>query len=440
MTEIEQLPPHNLQAEQAVLGSIIMDPVAIVDVLDVVQPGDFFQPAHGEIFRGLVDLHEQRQGIDLLTVNNWLLEHGKIEHGMADLIALVNSTPTSVNARYYALTVKENSLRRYIIANAGIMASSAYDPDTPLNELLAQVQGNLADATDKVNKGDLGSIKDGMAALLDKLNSDEEEKLVAFPWTGLNATLESLTTFRKELITIAARPGMGKTSALVDIIRHVARQGQNVAFFSLEMGQEQLLVKMISGLTKINARRIRRKQLSDEERTLVYRAMGQLSQLPIHIDDTSGSTVQSIAAKCHRMQMTTGLDLIVVDYLQLMESAKRHSNRNEEVGAISRGLKKLAMELNVPVIAAAQLSRAVESRADKRPVLADLRDSGAIEQDSAAVVFIYRDEYYNPDTISPNIGEFIVAKNRFGETGTIELYWHKEATTYRNLQRQGWHS
>jgi len=433
MTNLEQLPPHNTHAEQAVLGSIIMDPPAIHDVLDVVTIGDFYHPTHAEIFRGLVALHEQRHGIDLLTVNNWLAEHGKLDHQMADLITLVNSTPTSVNARQYGMTVRENAMRRYIIANAAIMASTAYNADTPLNELLATVQGNLADATGKVNKGDLTGLQAGLATLYDKIQSDIDPNPITFPYTDLNYLLESLSTYKNEMVTIAARPGMGKTSALVDIALHAAYQKQHVALFSLEMSEEQLLTKMVSNKTKIESGHIRQKRLNDDQKQLIFKSMGQLSALPIYIDDTGDATVQSIAAKCHRLRMTVGLDLVIVDYLQLMESAKKSSNRTEEVGQISRGLKRLAMELNVPVIAAAQLSRAVEMRGDKRPLLADLRESGSIEQDSAAVIFIYRDDYYNPDTDRPNIAEFIVAKNRFGGTGVVDLYWSGQSTTFRNL-------
>ena len=436
MNHLEQLPPHSLQAEQAVLGSIIMDPPAIHEILDVVSVGDFYTPNYAEMFRGVVDLHETRKGIDTVNLYNWLQEHGKLDHQMTDILPLVNATPTSINIRSYAITVREHAMRRMIIAQAGYMARCAFDADTSLDEILAATSSALTDATSAVNRGKLGSVKDGLSDLYDKLISLDDAAPVSFPWMDLDRIMESLSTFKKELITVAARPGMGKTSALVDVIRHVARQGQHVAFFSLEMSEEQLLIKMLSGATKIEAKTIRRKTFSDEQQTRLFDAMGRLSTLPIYVDDTTGATVQSISAKCHRLKMTTGLDLVVVDYLQLMETAKRHGNRNEEISDISRGLKLLANELNVPVIAAAQLSRAVEARSDKRPMLSDLRDSGAIEQDSAAVIFIYRDEYYNPDTERPNVAEFIVAKNRFGETGVADLYWDGSSTTFKNLVRE----
>ena len=438
MTDISQRElPHNYEAEQAVLGSVIIDPVAMVDVLDIIQPGDFFNQTHQEIYRGLVDLHENRVGIDTLNLNNWLSEHGKLDVNITYLLELINIVPTSVNARHYAETVREHSLRRYVIAQAGLMASGAYDPNKTLDEVLGGAQSQLADASQKATRGVLNPVKSGLSALYDKLNSPAPAKVIGWPWVDLNRQLESLTTFDGTLITLAARPGMGKTSALIDIARHVARQGKHVAFFNLEMSEEQLLTRMLVQMTHIDAGKLRQKRLRDDERETLYKAMGQLSELPIHIDDTPGQTAQSIAAKCHRLRLTVGdLGLVIVDYLQIMQSAGRFSNRNEEIGSISRALVVLAKELGCPVLAAAQLNRSVEARGDKHPVLADLRDSGAIEQDSAAVIFIYRDDYYNPDTTRPNVAEFGVDKNRFGATGIVELYWDGPATTFRNLQQE----
>lgn len=439
MTDISQRDlPHNYEAEQAVLGSLIIDPVAVHDVMDILQPGDFFRPDHQEIYRGIIDLHENRVGIDTVNLTNWLAEHGKLAHSVTYLLELINVVPTSVNARHYAQTVRGHALRRFVIAQAGIMAAGAYDPEKTLDDVLGGAQAQLADATQKTTHGALSPVRSGLSALYDKLNSPTPAQVVSFPWIDLNRMLESLTTFEGTLVTLAARPGMGKTSALIDIARHVARQGKSVAFFNLEMSEEQLLTRMLSGMTRIDAGKIRRKQLRDDEREKLYKAMGQLSELPIHIDDTAGQTVQSIAAKCHRMRLTNGdLGLVIVDYIQIMSAAGKFGNRNEEVGSISRGLVVLAKELGCPVLVAAQLNRSVEQRADKRPVLADLRESGAIEQDSAAVVFIYRDDYYNPDTDKQNIAEMIVDKNRFGPTGIVELFWSGEATTFRDLAQQG---
>ena len=435
MTDISQRElPHNYDAEQAVLGSIIIDPVAMHEVIDIVSAGDFFQQQHGEIFRGLVDLHENRIGIDILNLNNWLAEHGKYQINVTYLMELVNVVPTSINARHYAETVHGHAMRRFIIAQAGLMAAAAYDPEKSLDEVLGGAQSQLSDATQKTTRGALAPVKSGIWELMQKLDSPEPAAKVTFPWIDLNRMLESLTTFDGTLITLAARPGMGKTSALIDIARHVARQGKSVAFFNLEMSEEQLVTRMVSSMTGIDAGKIRQKTLRDDEKKLLYTAMGKLSELPIYIDDTAGQTIQSISAKCHRMRMTTGVDLVIVDYIQIMQAAGRFGNRNEEISSISRGLVILAKELGCPILAAAQLNRSVEQRADKHPVLADLRDSGAIEQDSAAVVFIYRDEYYNPDTDKQNIAELVIDKNRFGPTGIVELFWNGQATTFKNLQ------
>ena len=436
MTDISQRElPHNYDAEQAVLGSIIIDPVAMHEVIDIVSAGDFFQQQHGEIFRGLVDLHENRIGIDILNLNNWLAEHGKYQINPLYLGELVNVVPTSINARHYAETVHGHAMRRFIIAQAGLMAAAAYDPEKSLDEVLGGAQSQLSDATQKTTRGALAPVKSGIWELMQKLDSPEPAAKVTFPWVDLNRMLESLTTFDGTLITLAARPGMGKTSALIDIARHVARQGKSVAFFNLEMSEEQLVTRMVSSMTGLDASKIRQKTLRPDEKELFYTAVGKLSELPLYIDDTAGQTVQSIAAKCHRMRLTTGdIGLVIVDYIQIMQSAGKHSNRNEEISAISRELVILAKELGCPVLVAAQLNRSVEARADKHPVLADLRDSGAIEQDSAAVVFIYRDEYYNPDTDKQNIAELVIDKNRFGPTGIVELFWNGQATTFKNLQ------
>lgn len=436
MTDISQRDlPHNYEAEQAVLGSLIIDPVAVHDVSDILQPGDFFRPDHQEIYRGIIDLHENRVGIDTVNLTNWLAEHGKLTHSVTYLLELINVVPTSVNARHYAQTVHGHAMRRYIIAQAGIMAAGAYDPERSLDEVLGGAQAQLADATQKTTRGVLAHAKDGLSALIDKINSPDPAEKISFPWIDLNRMLESLTAFDGTLLTLAARPGMGKTSALLDIARHVARQGKAVAFFNLEMSEEQLLTRMVSSMTGIDAGKIRQKTLRPDEKELFYTAVGKLSELPLYIDDTAGQTVQSIAAKCHRMRLTTGeIGLVVVDYIQIMQTAGRHSNRNEEISTISRELVILAKDLGCPVLVAAQLNRSVEARADKHPVLADLRDSGAIEQDSAAVVFIYRDEYYNPDTDKQNIAELVIDKNRFGPTGIVELFWNGKATTFKNLQ------
>lgn len=441
MSSIERLPPHSIEAEEAVLGSLLIDPDAILEVATFLRPEDFSREKNRWIYQAILDLHDAREPIDFLTLSEVLRNRAQLDQigGEAYLIGLLNTVPTSVNAQAYGRMVESTALRRRLIQVAGKIADLAYDESEDISVVLDRSEQALFGVSEERTTRELTPVRDIARAYLDRIEelNARGEEMIGIPtgFTDLDRLLGGLN--KSDLIILAARPGMGKTALQLSMAMHAGlRMGKRVAMFNLEMSGEQLVQRMIAAQTKIDSQRLRRGQLREQEWPIFYEAIGRLSETHIFIDDTPSITPSQLRTKCRRLYAEYGLDLIMLDYLQLMQAERTTNNRVQEISEISRGLKSLARELDVPLVAASQLSRAVESRQDKRPQLSDLRDSGSIEQDSDIVMFIYRDEYYNEATDRPNIAEINIAKHRNGPTGTIDLYWHGKLATFRNLQRQ----
>lgn len=442
MSDLQKLPPHSLEAEEAALGSLLIDPDAIYDVSAFLKPQAFYLLKNRLIYESILTLIQRSEPVDFVTLAEELRRNNNLENagGEAYLVSLLNAVPTSINARNYAKLVEAAALRRRLLQAAGRIAELAYDEAEDINIVIDRSEQELFGISEQRTTRDLMPIKEITSDYLERIQKlyEQEEDIIGVPtgFTDLDRLLGGLN--RSDLLILAARPGMGKTSLQNAIALTAARRhGKRVAMFNLEMSGEQLVQRMIAAETRIDSQRLRRGQIYEHEWPIFLESIGRLSETRIFIDDTPSITPMQLRTKCRRLYAEHGLDLIMIDYLQLMQSERSTNNRVQEISEISRALKGLARELDVPVLAAAQLSRAVESRQDKRPILSDLRDSGSIEQDADIVMFIYRDEYYNPDTTErPNIAELNIVKHRNGPTGTVDLYWHAELATFRNLQRQ----
>ncbi len=442
MSTVDRLPPHTLEAEEAVLGSLLIDPDAILEVASFLKAEYFYREQNRWIYQAIVDLHEAREPLDFVTLADTLRKRSQLEDagGEGYLIGLLNAVPTSVNARSYARLVEGAALRRRLIGAATAIANLAYDEDEDVNVVLDRSEQALFSISESRTTRDLMPVRDIARDYLDRIEelNARGDDMIGVPtgFVDIDRLLGGLN--KSDLLIVAARPGMGKTSFQLGMALHAGlRHGKRIAIFNLEMSGEQLVQRMIAAETRIDSQRLRRGQLHDQEWPIFLEAVGRLSETRIFIDDTPSITPLQLRTKCRRLYAEHGLDLVMIDYMQLMQAERTTNNRVQEISEISRSLKSLARELDVPVITASQLSRAVENRQDKRPQLSDLRDSGSIEQDADIVMFIYRDEYYNPDTTDrPNIAEINIAKHRNGPTGVVDLYWHGKLATFRNLQRQ----
>lgn len=442
MSSIERLPPQNREAEEAVLGSLLIDPDAIFEVANFLKAQSFYSVANRWVYESILTLHQRSDPIDSLTVIEELRRRDQLEEvgGEAYIVGLVSAVPTSINARAYGQIVEAASLRRDLINAAGTIAGLAYEEDEDINVVIDRAEQTLFAISEQRTTRDLTPVKqiaEEYLARIEELHARDQD-IVGVPtgFIDLDRLLGGLN--KSDLVILAARPGMGKTSLQNAIALTAAKTyNKRIAIFNLEMSGEQLVQRMLAAETRIDIQRLRRGNLHDHEWPLFYEAVQRLSETRIFIDDTPSISPMQLRTKCRRLYAEHGIDLVMIDYLQLMQSDRGNNNRVQEIGEISRGLKQLARELDVPVLAAAQLSRAVESRQEKRPQLSDLRDSGSIEQDADIVMFIYRDEYYNPDTTDrPGIAEINVAKHRNGPTAAIDLYWNGELASFSNLQRQ----
>lgn len=438
----ERLPPHSIEAEEAILGSLLIDPDAMFEVSNFLRADHFYRMSNRWVFEAMLALTERREPLDFLTLSEELRRREQLDEigGEPYLINLLNVVPTSINAETYGRLVESAALRRALIQAAGTIAKLAYNEVEDINIVLDRSEQALFSISEQRTTRDLMPVKEIAKSYLDRIEQlrEQGDEFIGIPtgFTDLDRMLSGLN--RSDLIIIAARPGMGKTALQNGIALTAARRyGKRVAMFNLEMSAEQLVQRMIAAETRIDSQRLRRGDLHDHEWGIFLEAIGRLSESKIYIDDTPSISPMQLRTKCRRLHAEHGLDMIMIDYLQLMQAEHQSNNRVQEVSEISRQLKGLARELDVPVVAAAQLSRAVEQRQNKRPQLSDLRDSGSIEQDADVVMFIYRDEYYNPDTSErPNIAEISVGKHRNGPTGTIDLFWQAQLATFRNLHRQ----
>ncbi len=439
---VGKIPPQNLDAEKSLLGAVLIDEETLADISEHVTAKDFYEKRHAMIYDAMMRLYEKHKPVDLLTLTEELQRKKDLDTigGSAYLTELTNYVPTSAHAEAYAELVAQKAVRRRLIKASGEISEMGFDEETSTQELLEKAEAELFSVSDQSLKQDLVSIESILTDSFDRMEELHRNKgALRGVRTGYH-DLDNMTAgFQKsDLIIIAARPAMGKTTLVTNLAYNVATIAKlPVLFFSLEMSKEQLVDRMLADASGVDAWNIRTGQLSDEDFSKISEAMGELAEAPIYIDDTPGMTVLEMRTKARRAMHEHPLGLIIIDYLQLMQGSGRdYGNRVQEVSEISRGLKLIARELNVPVIALSQLSRSVESRSPQIPQLADLRESGSIEQDADIVMFIYREAYYNPETERENITDLIIAKHRNGPTGKIELYFHPERLRFMSIDRK----
>ena len=438
--------PFSPEAEEAVLGAILSNPGAWFGIAAFLQQDDFFLLRHRWIWEAMQRISERNENLDFLTVGEELAQLGHLEEtgGTAWLIRLINNTPTSVHAEVYGHIVQRAALRRRLLAAAESIRGVAMDEQQTIESVIEQSEALVFEATENRTRRDLQPISAALSEYYERIEYLilHQDRPLGLP-TGFRAIEQLLGGMQNsDLLVFAGRPGMGKTSFMLSVVLNVARFGTGaqkprIALFTMEMGVEQIVQRLVSMETGINMQQLRLGQVSQQEQARLTEAMGRLSELEIFIDDTPALNPLELRAKCRRMHLENGIDLILVDYMQLMNAGGAYeNNRVQEISYISRSLKELARELNVPVLSAAQLSRAVEQRQDKRPQLRDLRESGSIEQDADIVMFLYRDEVYNEVTEIPGQADIIVAKHRNGLTGTISLFFDKTITRFRDVNAQ----
>ena len=437
-----KIPPQNLDAEMSLLGAVLIDEETLADISEHVKPHDFYDERHGLVFEAMMRLYEKHKPVDLLTLTEELKKKNDIETigGSAYLTELTNYVPTAAHAEAYAELVSQKAIRRRLIKASAEISEMGFDEETSTDELLEQAEAQLFAVSDASLKQDLVSIETILTDSFDRMEELHRNKGalrgVRTGWRDLDNMTAGLQ--RSDLIILAARPAMGKTTLVTNLAYNVATVAkQSVLFFSLEMSKEQLVDRMLADASGVDAWNIRTGNLSDDDFGKLSDAMGEMAEAPIFIDDTPGVSVLEMRTKARRAAHEQPLGLIIIDYLQLMQgSGKNDGNRVQEVSEISRGLKLIARELNVPVIALSQLSRSVETRSPQIPQLSDLRESGSIEQDADIVMFIYREAYYNPETERENITDLIIAKHRNGPTGKVELFFHPERLRFMSLDRK----
>ena len=427
-----------MEAEQSVLGAMILDKDAITEVTDIIQADDFYREAHKEIFSAVIELYNKNQPVDIVTVSDQLITVGKLEEigSIGYLADLASAGVVTTNARYYAKIIDEKSTLRRLIRASSEIIEAGYETQDAAN-VLEQAEKTIFDISQKQNKEGMTPIKDVLVNAYDEIERmyEHEGGLTGITTGFIDLDGKTSGFQRSDMILVAARPSMGKTAFSLNICHNAALMGNGcVAIFSLEMSKEQLVQRLLSSEAHIPLGKIRNGDLEEQDWIDLTKGMSNLSNAKIFIDDTPAVTVMEVRAKCRRLKMEHGLDMVMIDYLQLMTG--NAESRQQEISEISRGLKGLAREVNCPVVALSQLSRAPELRADHRPILSDLRESGAIEQDADVVMFLYRDEYYFPDSEKKGIGELIIAKQRNGETGTVELTWLGQYTKFVNLERE----
>lgn len=438
---LKRVMPHSIEAEQSVIGSMLLDREAVVTASEILHGDDFYSKQYSIIFEAMVELHTEGKPIDLITLQEKLREKdvppeiSSLEF-MKDLLMVV---PTSANIKQYVQIVSEKAtLRRLIRLNEEI-AGNCYAGNESLEIILDDTEKRIFEICQNRNTSDFVPIREVVANTMHKIElaSRNRGSVTGIATGFIDLDYRTAGMQPSDLVLIAARPSMGKTAFVLNIAQHVAfKLNKAVAIFSLEMSKEQLVNRMLSLESKVSGQNIRTGQLSDTEWEKLAETAGIIGQSNLMIDDTPGITIAELRSKCRKFKLERGLDIIIIDYLQLMSGGGRSESRQQEISEISRSLKAIARELNVPVLALSQLSRAVEQRPDHRPMLSDLRESGAIEQDADVVMFIYRDDYYNKETEKPGVAEIIIAKQRNGPIGTVELAWLADYTKFANLQKE----
>lgn len=439
--EVGKVPPHDTEAEQAVLGSMLTDVDAVVDAIEILKPDDFYREDNKNIYEAMLNLYGKAEPIDVITVKSELTSMGKFEvvGGLEYLATLPDKVPTTTNAIKYIHIVEEKSILRKLIKTANDLISLGYAQNEDIDVIIEQAEKKIFDIMQGKNQKGYTALKDILVesfAEIEKLYN-QKEAITGIPTGFADLDYKTAGLHKSDLILIAARPAMGKSAFALNIATNAAINAKvPVIIFNLEMSKSQLVNRMLCSEAMVDSNKIRTGKMDEEDWVKLATALGPLSEAPIYIDDTPGITVSEIRAKCRKLKLEKDIGLVVIDYLQLIQgSGKKNASREQEISEISRSLKILAKELDIPVVALSQLSRAAEQRADHRPMLSDLRESGAIEQDADIVMFLYRDDYYNPDTEKKNIAEIILAKHRAGSTGTIELLWLGNYTKFANIEK-----
>lgn len=439
-TVLKRILPHSIEAEQSVIGSMIMDREAIVVASELISGEDFYNRQYGILFETMVELNEEGSPVDLITLQNRLKEKDvPPEVSSLEFVRdLITAVPTSANIKYYANIVAEKSTLRKLIKLNEEIANTCYAGKESLEFIMEDTEKRVFQLVQKRNTGDFVPIRQVVMNAMDKIEAAAKNKgaVTGIPTGFIDLDYRTAGMQPSDLVLIAARPSMGKTAFVLNIAQHVAfKQNKSVAIFSLEMSKEQLVNRMFSLESKVDAQHLRTGQLNDQEWEKLIESAGVIGRSNLIIDDTPGISISELRSKCRKFKLEHDLSMIIIDYLQLMSGSGRSDSRQQEISDISRSLKSVARELSVPVLALSQLSRAVEQRPDHRPMLSDLRESGAIEQDADVVMFIYRDDYYNHDTEKKDVAEIIIAKQRNGPIGTIELAWLPMYTKFANLQK-----
>ncbi len=438
---IKRVLPHSVEAEQSVIGSMIMDREAILTASEIISGEDFYQHQYGIVFLAMKELYDEGKPVDLITLQDRLKEKdvppeiSSLEF-VRDLLANV---PTSANVKYYAEIVKEKSMLRKLIKVNEEIANTCYLGKERVEDIMEDTEKKIFDLVQRRGGGDFVPIKQVVLNALDKIEAASKTKgsVTGIPTGFIDLDYKTSGFQPSDLILIAARPSMGKTAFVLNVAQHMAfKVNKTVAVFSLEMSKEQLVNRLLSLESRVDSQSIRTGNLTDDDWGKLIEGAGIIGKSNLIIDDMPGISIADLRSKCRKYKMEMDLGIIIIDYLQLMTGSKKSESRQQEISEISRSLKEIARELNVPVVALSQLSRAVESRPDKRPMLSDLRESGAIEQDADVVMFIYRDDYYNKDTDKKNIAEIIIAKQRNGPIGTVELVWRPNYTRFANMLRE----
>ncbi len=437
----ELIPPQNLDAEKSLLGAMLLDKETVSKVIDILRPEDFYDDRHGFVYEAIKELYDQHRPIDIVTVTEVLTNKGRLEAlgGASKLAALTTSTPSAAHAVQYAEIIANKATLRRLISAASTIGELGLIKEGNLEELLDRAEKTLFNVSRKHLRTPFVQVRDVLTETFERIDSLHENRgqLRGIP-TGFKDIDNLLAGLQNgDLVIVAARPSIGKTSLVLNIGLNAAMQGHyHVGVFSLEMSKEQVVDRFLSAQSGIDSWKLRTGNLAESDFALLSEAMGSLSELSLYIDDSAFMNVMEIRTKARRLKSEKGLDLIIVDHIQLMEGTVARESRVQEMSEISRCLKALAKELNIPVIAVSQLSRQVEQRPRKIPQLSDLRESGSIEQDADVVMFVYREEYYNPQTERKNIADIIVAKHRNGPIGRVELYFDANRMVFRNLERQ----
>ena len=440
---IKRVLPHSVEAEQSVIGSMLMDREAIIAASEIITADDFYQHQYGVMFEAMVELFNENRPVDLITLQNRLKEKDvPPEVSSLDFVRdIITTVPTSANVKSYANIVREKAvLRRLIKVNEDI-ANTCYAGKEPLETILATTEKTVLDLLQSRNSGDFVPIRQVAMNVLEKIEeaSKNQGTVTGIPTGFIDLDYKTSGLQPSDFILIAARPSMGKTAFVLNLVDHIAvKKGLPCMVFSLEMSKEQLVNRMLAMESNVDSQKLRTGTLSDSDWDAVVEGIGVIGNSKLIIDDTPGISIMELRSRCRKMKLEYGLSVVIIDYLQLMSGSGKGGgdNRQQEISEISRSLKALARELSAPVIALSQLSRACETRQDHRPMLSDLRESGAIEQDADVVMFLYRDDYYNKDTDMPNIAEVIIAKQRNGPIGTVNLVWRPEFTKFANMAKQ----